>query len=328
MRICLVGEYSLYPDEGKQSVVFNLVRELSKRHRVITLNPKSAFSVDFWRQIKPFKPQIIHYLPGPTIKSFLLAKAIHIFYTDARVVMSALHPLFPSFLGRLLPLLKPDLILTQSDETERLFLRLGFKTAFLPNGVDVGRFVPVSEEVKLKLRGKYGIDENKFVVLHIGHITRVRNLEIFREIQKRDNNQVIIIGSPSVRMEKKVFIGLEREGCLVLRTRVKSIEELYGLSDCYVFPTLKKEGCIELPISIMEAMACNLPVVSTPFGALPGVFSEGDGLIFADNDADIIDRLEMIKDGGMEVKTRDKVMPYTWDRVAKSLEGIYSNLAS
>lgn len=328
MRICLVGEYSLYPDEGKQSVVFNLVRELSKRHRVITLNPKNAFSVDFWRRIKPFRPQIIHYLPGPTIKSFLLAKAIHLFHAEAKIVMSALHPLFPSFSKGLLPLLKPDLILTQSEDMEQVFSDMGFMTAFLPNGVDPEKFAPASKEVKSELRKKYGIDENKFVVLHVGHITKVRNLKIFKEIQKGDSNQVIIIGSPSVRMEKRVFSDLERDGCLIWRAHFKNIEELYLLSDCYVFPTMEKRGCIQLPISVMEAMACNLPVISTSFGALTRVFSEGDGLFFIDNDTDIIDRLEMIKDGGMEVKTREKVLPYAWDRVAKSLEGIYSNLAS
>jgi len=328
MRICLLGEYSTYPDEGKQSVVFYLTRELSKQHRVITLNPRDAFSPDFWRQIKLFKPQLIHYIPGPTIKSFLLVKAIHFFHAEAKVVMSALHPLFPSFLKAFLPLLKPDLILIQSEEVEQVFSQLGFKTTFLPNGVDLEKFVPASKEVKPELRKKYGINENKFVVLHIGHITKVRNLEVFKELQKADKNQVIIVGSPSVRVEMKVFRDLEREGCLVWRTPFKNIEELYVLSDCYVFPTMKKEGCMQLPISVMEALACNLPVISTKFGALPKVFSEGEGLIFANNEAEIVGGLERLKDGGMEVKTREKVLSYSWENVAKNLEEIYSNIAS
>ena len=196
----------------------------------------------------------------------------------------------------------------------------------MPNGVDLEKFVPVSKEIKSELRKKYEIDENKFVVLHIGHITKVRNLEVFKELQKRDTNQVVIIGSPSVRMEKKVFCDLEREGCLVWRTPIKNIEELYELSDCYVFPTVEKEGCIQLPISVMEAMACNLPVISTRFGALSRVFSEGEGLTFANKEAEIVDGLEKLKDGGMEVKTREKVLAYSWESVAEKLEGIYEQL--
>ena len=43
MKICLLGEYSIHPNEGKKSVIFYLVRELSKHHRDMTLNPRNSF---------------------------------------------------------------------------------------------------------------------------------------------------------------------------------------------------------------------------------------------------------------------------------------------
>ena len=55
------------------------------------------------------------------------------------------------------------------------------------------------------------------------------------------------------------------------------------MSDCYVFPTVHKKACIETPLSVLEAMACNLPIVSTRFGALPTIFNEGSGLFFTEN---------------------------------------------
>ena len=67
-----------------------------------------------------------------------------------------------------------------------------------------------------------------------------------------------------------------------------NIEEVYALSDCYVFPTppMNKINSIEIPLSVLEAMACNLSVITTKFGALPKVFEEGDGLIFVDDGED------------------------------------------
>ena len=76
----------------------------------------------------------------------------------------------------------------------------------------------------------------------------------------------------------------------------------------------------------MEAMSCNLPVISTRYGALPRLFTEGDGLYFAERDVDLIPLLERIKPDTRQVRTREKVLDYTWGSVAKRLEQIYSEV--
>ena len=60
---------------------------------------------------------------------------------------------------------------------------------------------------------------------------------------------------------------------------ITHLEEIYALSDCYVFPTTDRRYCVEMPLSVLEAMSCNLPMLTTRFGALPGVFEEASGLI-------------------------------------------------
>ncbi|MBL7124590.1 MAG: glycosyltransferase family 4 protein [Dehalococcoidales bacterium] len=325
MKVCLVGEYSGSRDEGMKNTASYLIRELSKHLEVLPLDVKSVFRKTFWKQLRSFKPQIIHYVPGPSLISFILAKVLSLYSSNAKVVMSAVHPSLSSVTRRFVSLLKPDLILTQSYDTEEMFNNLGLKTEFLPSGVDVERFIPVSTEARNSLRDKYGLSREDFIVLHVGSIAGNRNLQVLPELQKM-GNRVIIVGSTSTKMNRQVYQMLKQGGCWVWTDYFENLEEVYALSDCYVFPTTDRIGCIELPLSILEAMSCNLPVISTRFGAVPRVFEEGDGLFFIREETDFHPIIDSIKNGTMEIRTREKVLPYSWEKIASKLGEVYEQL--
>jgi len=326
MRICLIGICGGEHDEGMTNTCYYLAKELSKNHDVLLLNGRSVFSKKFWKDIKIFNPHIIHYVSGPTPISFIIVKVLALYCKNTKTVMSAIHPHLRGFSRKIIPLFKPDLILTQSYETERMFVDSGCRVRFLPSGVDVEKFVPVSDNAKAKLREKYGIDKEKFVILHVGNVRKGRNIQVLKNLSGK-NTQVIIIGSTSVSMERKLYQELQKK-CLLRTKYFENIEEIYSLSDCYVFPVppMNKLNCIELPLSIMEAMACNLPVITTKFGGLTRVFKAGDGLIFVDNVSDIPEAVKIIKSGTIEVKIREKVLANSWENVVMRLEDIYEEL--
>lgn len=337
MRICIIGDCAGNIDEGMKKTAFHLNRELSQNHQVLLVNPRRVLSKSFWKDIKGFNPQIVHYIPGPSIISFVIVKAVASYCKNSRTVMSAMHPAFYGLRGfsyspynafssifkLLIPLFKPTLILVQSGQSEKMFTELGCSTRFMPSGVDTEKFIRVSHTTKKELRQKYDIDERKFVILHIGSIKKWRNVGLLKKLQK-GNNQVLIIGSISTGRDNGLCQELQKEGCLVWTGYAENIEEVYALSDCYVFPTMAdKIGSIEMPLSVLEAMSCNLPVISTRFGALANVFEECDGLIFAKNADDFCQGIERIKDGNIEIETRKQVLAYSWENVAKRLEEIY-----
>jgi len=339
LRICLLFDHAgLHDDEGAKKTARYFHMKLSKSHTVKSLDTRRMALPDFWKEVRAFQPQIVHYIPGPSILSFIAMKALKLRFGNVKTVMSATHPCFYGFQGlsyyglisglssllkNLIPLLKPDMLLVQSSETEKMFVKLGCKTEFLSCGIDIKKFAPVSKQTKLKLRSIYGVDKRKFVILHVGRLTKLRNVQALCKLQSHDT-QVIVVGS-TMRLKDDVYQTLRKKGCLVWTEYIPDIDEVYNLSDCYLFPTFDREGCIETPLSVLEAMACNLPVISTKFGGLTRIFTEGEGLYFTEEEQ-IPLFLDKVKTNNERIQTRAKVLPYTWEKIAHKLELLYVKL--
>ena len=321
MRVCLAGNFVPHPDEGVRKIASCIGRELKTRHDVLEIRTKDFRA---WREARAFRPDILHFVLSPTTPGLAAARLLSCYCPKAKTVVSA--PQAALLVARgILPLFKPDLVLYQSHDSERMFNKLGFASDFLPNGVDVDEFTPFSAEERLALRQRYGIPPDKFVIVHVGPVKEGRNIRRLKELQG-NGNQVLIVGRPSESGESGLNQELSRAGCLVWTRYLPDIREVYGLSDCYVFPTTRAVSCIESPLSVLEAMSCNIPVVSTRFGALPRLFQDGDGFSFVDNAEEFPARVQSLKHNDRPVRTREKVLPFSWKEITARLESIYSSL--
>jgi len=321
MKICLVGHHVQQPDEGVRKITYYLWRELARRHDVLQLGiayPRG------WRSVRAFQPDIIHYVLSPTLLGLAAAKVLSFLYKPAATVISAPHPDWRA-LGKAASLFRPDLLLVQAEDSESRFRSLGYRTQFLPNGVDTHKFVPVSGEAKGRLRDKYNVDRDRYVLLHVASLKRGRNLQLMQSLQRNDS-QVLILGRPSEAKDSPLLRELRQQGCMVWTDYFPHVEEICALSDCYVFPTADRRYCVEMPLSVLEAMSCNLPVVTTKFGALPRVFEQGDGLVFIDSKGDCVEALDKLRSSGLAVRTRHKVLPYSWTHIMHQLDEIYDRL--
>jgi len=337
-KTCIISEQlELSFDEGIKNFAYNLIRELSKGNNVLALSiqgdetdgryikrlnvNKTFLSYSLFRGIRNFDPEIILYIPSPsaTLFSFMRTKVLKLYIRKAKLVMIALQPREYSFLSRkFIPLLIPDLILVQSVSVLKQLSTFGCYVKLIPGGVNSERFHPVVKERKLRLKSKYGINADKFAILHVGHINRNRNIQILKELQ-RNSNQMLVVGSTSTEQDKDLIEELRTIGVKVVTDYLKNIEEIYQLSDCYVFPVVSETASIEIPLSVLEAMACNLFVVTTRYGGLPTMFnSEGNGLFFVNKLEDLSYEIDKIKQLN-HCETRKMIEPYSWERVAKKI---------
>jgi len=329
MRILAISNLRGYPDEGQKIVARGIISEIAKRHEVWHVNAKANLrSAAFWKKMIAYRPEVIHVFLRPNLSTFLFTKALQILTGKAKTIISALQPpMNLSLWEKGARLFRPDLVLSLSPETDRIFRRRGCRTVpFLTCGVDPEKFRPVDSALKISLREKYGVGRNRFVILHVGHITEGRNLRMLAALQGREDQQVVVVHSPAFEADPEVCDLLKAKGCLLLGAYLPRVEEIYQLSDCYLFPTQNPSNCIELPLSVLEAMACNLPVLMTRFGLVPKLFSPGKDFFYFSTREEAQAALATIRQREDPVRTRERIIPYSWEAIARNLEGIYSGL--
>jgi glycosyltransferase involved in cell wall biosynthesis len=333
MKICLVGDFSDNLDEGFKNTSHYLAKTLEDHHTVVRLNVKQVRSAAFWRDALRARPDIIHTIAQPTDQSLLLTRMLRARWPRARTVVSALRA-ERYFQGgavglrrrALLQALRPDLVLAQSAGAEALFRRSGCVTVQLPNGVDLHRFVPASPERKRELRAKYGIAPDRPAVLHVGHLEAARNLTALEQLLAKQI-QLVVAGSLYMGTNHELIERLEGAGFHLFKGYQPHVEELYMLADCYVFPA-QPGNSITMPLSVLEAMACNLPVVTTRFVGLQELFQTGGGFQFADDPGRIPEYVEAALRSGAACHTREMVKALSWQAIAERLEGHYERLVA
>jgi len=110
---------------------------------------------------------------------------------------------------------------------------------------------------------------------------------------------------------------LKGKGVIIITDYLEKIEELYQCADCYLFPVFSDGACIEVPLSVFEAMACNIAVVTTKYGDLPNLIKEQDGFLYAETTDEIIAKVKSLKRNG-NPNTRELVEHFAWTNVVKS----------
>lgn len=321
MKVAIIGITGDELDEGMK----NFGKQLYRNLKNLPLNAelfdiKHVVSPEGIAGINRYDPDVIHLIPGPTLKGLLLVKAVGRL-VGAKTVVSATHPHLWTTNPSVLKLLKPDLILVQSSNSERIFAEADYHTDWLPSGVDTDKFHPVAAARKEELRGALGLPEKERVFLHVGHLKKERN--VLELDQLAQYGTIVIIGSPSTDQEQHIVDKLQGKGHQVHSEFIENIQHYYQTADFYVFPTEKAEHSIEIPLSVLEAMACNIPVISKRFGGLPDLFDEGTGIQFVESLGDITDG-DLTKETSIE--NRDRVIEYSWPAVAEAAFHHYEGL--
>ena len=323
-------------DEGAKIAALNLIQAYNKKYpceiSTVNCNCKLPFVVNnfklnkllinngFYQHVKCTSYKKILYIPKASITpaTFVRAKLIR-FCTGKEVNILSLQPIKYSFPAKIMvSAIRPARVLTQSFDSAKQLEVMGIKTSVLPLGVNDKKFCGCNRAKKRKLRDKYSFDPDVEVLIHVGHIKRARNIEWLIEVKKYlPKVNVLIVGSTTTVHEEDLRRLLEEKGIIVLREYIPSIEEIYQLADWYVFPVLKNDEAIETPLSVLEAMATNLPVLTTRFGSLPDTFCQDEHFRFINSPEDIV---IAVKEGfSGNCNNREKIRPFTWDAIADKL---------
>ena len=224
-----------------------------------------------------------------------------------------------------------DLVLTMNRwdyETAKKY-QLGQRVVQIPGvGVDFSRFDRVSPDSREKMRKKWGVPEDAFVLIYAAEFSKRKNQAVLIQTMKRLPKNVILVlaGEGTLREEcRELAQKLGQENRVLFPGQVLDIPAWYAMADAAVSAS-RSEG---LPFNIMEAMYAGLPVVASEVkGHSDLIEDEVTGLLYPYGDAgacaEQIQRLieserlrqKLVQNAKADVERYglDRVLPVVWEQ--------------
>ena len=162
----------------------------------------------------------------------------------------------------------------------------------IPNSVDIERFSPVSTEEKIRLREFLTIPRDAQVGVYTGRLVSTKGLPLllssWKSVSERHPDALLLlvggggVGIQNCETELRSFVSdnsLEKN--VRFTGSVNNVHQYLQASDFFVFPT-KREA---FGISIIEALACRLPVITTATGGIRDIVTDSkDAMVVPVND--------------------------------------------
>ncbi len=230
-------------------------------------------------------------------------------------------------------------IFPNSGYTRDWFLRI-FKGNFhekcrvIPGGVNIDKFIysesgAKSVDKELHLHGKP-------VVVFAGKLTKYKGVEFLVGAAKHIHGEVVILGDgpEKQRLQDKAkqlnLTNIHWVGHL--GAGVKKLVPYYSRADVFVAPSVWDEP---LGLVILEAMACQTPVVVTRKGGIPLAVTEGFNGLFVRprNSSEIVEKVNKLLDNAtmrykMGQNARKSVEEkFSWETIAHKFELSYAKYA-
>lgn len=299
--------YSLYPNRD-----FPEMKCLPKN--------KLFFSILFFKKIRLFQPNILIYIPSSssTLMSFIRLGIVSSFVRNSQIIMVSVQERKHNGVSRkLIKYLKPDRLIVLSRKEADYYKNFGINCSVSPIGVETEKF-DISKIEKNRLRNKLHLPIDGKIILHVGHINEGRNLGIL-EVLIAYGFHIVIVSSTRFESDKKLKSELEGKGYLFITSYIENIEEYYQASDIYVFPVESATNAMEFPLSILEAMSCNLPVLSTRFGGIECFLPETKWIKYFCNQTELRNKILTLSEN-QECENRELVLSkFAWSTVFKDL---------
>ncbi len=156
------------------------------------------------------------------------------------------------------------------------------------NGVDLESLAAASDHARIRIRREFGFAADDFVAVQVARLHELKDhqtavIAIDEARQTTPNIRLLIVGDGDERAAiEKTIADRNLERHVVLAGTRSDIADLLAASDAFLMSSIS-EG---IPLTIIEAMAACLPVVSTAVGGIPEMIEHGkSGFLAAARDS-------------------------------------------
>lgn len=288
-----VGYFDCFKKEGFRVHNIDMPRNLSPIANIKALLKLISL-------FKKEKPDIIHtHTPIASILARIAAKI-----TGVSKIIYTLHGLYKRFpftqIEKVMCKYFTDIIFTVNQEDKDYLLEHHIKKSdkiinINSVGVNIDVFNPnsINQDRKNSIRKELNIQNNP-IIGFVGRMIKEKGilelLEAFVQVRKKIPCQLLLVGSAelgerdesTLKAIKKYISdkGLGKD--IIMPGHREDIPELLSIMDIFVLPSYR-EG---MPVSLLEAMAMELPVVATDIRGCKEEVDENSGILIPKGDID------------------------------------------
>ncbi len=192
------------------------------------------------------------------------------------------------------------------------------KSVYIPNGVDLNRFVSHGPSFKSGL--------NRPVILAVGAFTEQKRLDLaITAVSKLKNASLLLVGGGG-----DLKNDLQEKGRMLLGGRFKIITvpfekmpEVYRCADVFTLPSASSEAFGNV---LVEAMASGLPVIATNDKIRKEIVGEAGILVDPTDTEAYLQALQKALDTKWGNKPRKQSEKFSWDLIVEHYEELFKNL--
>jgi len=320
---------------GTEQAIKNSAKILHERGHEVKIIALAKGSITVLPELLKFNPEIVHvHTPGavgnfgmlyakarglPVIGHFHSLPEVRLYFGDRKESKAIIE-----FAWRLIKLFykSGDVVIAPTRQIKSLLSAKGIESTVIPYGIDTQTFSPKKEE-----RG----EGDKIRLLYCGQFRRDKRADMLVDMLDYldENFELWLVGEGE--RKKKILAKAKKH-----KNRVKvfppvpneKLPYYYNSADIYVNASISET----LGISMIEAMACGLPVVATPSpGAIEIIDDARNGyLAYENTPEDLAAKIENLK----LAKDRERIGKYAREFVLKNhsvaamgkrLEQVYSS---
>lgn len=220
-----------------------------------------------------------------------------------------------------------DLVITYNDRVEDFLIKKGVsknRLKRLTNGVDINLFNPPTSEEKKSLKLKFGLNVNKKTVLFVGRFVPKKGFDKVLASES-DDYQLVFAGGDAIskNTDNVIFLG---------KLSQEELAQVYKAGDLFVLPS-ESEG---FPLSIQEAMACGLPIITAWDKGYESYGLDSDNFIMLHNPTDttVKSAIKSVINDDAKLKSMASYsrtyaeQNFNWSIAVNKLNDMYNSLVS
>ena len=198
-------------------------------------------------------------------------------------------------------------------------------------GVDTQLFKPVTPKLTEKIRRKYQLPPEAFIIVYAGRFVPIKRIDLliksFLSLKKRlENAHLLLVGDGPEKPELLRLAHNHPDIHFLGFLNQEELSRIYGA--CDVFALLSSgEGNA---VGVMEAGASGLPAVVTPVGATPDLIKDGvNGYLTQPRIEEIVDKIILIHEEHPQMAQNARKIAeenFAWDHIIKKHLELYHSL--